>query len=76
MNFIYQYLRENDRSLTWLAKKVKMLPQTLGNKLRGLDDDQIKHTLSVAEWERIMQITGLSCPICANQTTEEDTWNR
>ena len=71
MNAISEWLHDHDRSLAWLAKRVGISPQTLGNRLRGMDDDQIRHTLSVADWERIMQITGLSCPICANQTTED-----
>ena len=73
MNCIYTWLDDHDRPLAWLAKRVGMSPQTLGNRIRGLDDDQIRHTLSVADWERIMQITGLSCPICANQTTRRHT---
>lgn len=74
MNWIYEWLRENDRSISWLAKKVKMLPQTLGNKIRGLSDEQIEHTCSVDEMRSIIQAIGHDvCPLCKQpmNNTEE-----
>lgn len=70
MNAISEWLRENDRSTAWLAKQVGMLPQTLGNKIRGLNDEQVLHTISLSEWIQITRVTGLPCPVCAQ--TEED----
>ena len=74
MNWVYEYLREQDRSLTWLAKRVKMLPQTLGNKLRGLSDEQIEHTCSVDEMRSIVQTLGHDvCPLCKQPLTKGET---
>lgn len=71
MNWVYEWLRENDRSISWLAKKVKMLPQTLGNKIRGLSDEQIEHTCSVDEMRQIVNVTQHGvCPLCKQPLTK------
>lgn len=71
MNIIEQWLHENQRSKTWLAKRIGMSGQTLGNKIRGLSDEQLLETFSLAEWYQLREVTGLFCPICNNQTNEE-----
>lgn len=72
MNAITEWLKEENRPIAWLARKVGMLRQTLSNKIRGLSDEQITHTLSAAEWAEIMHVTGIPCPICTKRKTEED----
>lgn len=71
MNAVNEWLRTHKRSVAWLAREMDMLPQTLGNKLRGMNDEQIMHTISLSEWYQIQRITGLPCPVCSQQSNED-----
>ena len=55
-NFVETFLFENRLSITWLAYKLGMLPQTLSYKVRKRTDDQLKHTFSAHEYQKLLDV--------------------
>lgn len=57
-NFVETFLFENRLSITWLAYKLGMLPQTLSYKVRKRTDEQLRHTFSAFEYEKLLEVVG------------------
>lgn len=59
-NFVETFLFENRLSITWLAYKLGMLPQTLSYKVRKRTDEELKHTFNAYEYEKLLDVVGNS----------------
>lgn len=55
-NIVERFLFENRLSVTWLAHKLGMLPQTLSYKIRKRTDEELEHTFSVHEHRKVMDV--------------------
>lgn len=58
VNWILEWLHENNRSIAWLARKVGMKRQTLHAKVATATDCETRRRLSFDEWQKIKQVTG------------------